>query len=46
MSKNKLLKRHNKLYEELTATFTDKKQFTILNKLLDSEGDLRLLEGE
>ena len=32
-----ILKKQERLYTELTATFTDKKQFTLLNKLIDVE---------
>jgi hypothetical protein len=34
----------NKLYADLTKTFSEKKQFTLLNKLLDVEGNLRRVE--
>jgi len=34
----------NKLYTDLTKTFSEKKQFTLLNKLLDVEGNLRRIE--
>ena len=36
-NKSILIKKINKLYEKLTATFNDKKQFELLNKLLDLE---------
>lgn len=35
-----LQKEQNKLYTELTDTFTDKEQFILLNKLIDSEIEL------
>ncbi len=46
MYKNRLLNRYNKLYEDLISTFTDKKQFTTLNKLLDLENEISKVENE
>ena len=42
----KMLDKHDKLYADLTATFDDKKQFKLLNELLDSEREMTLREGE
>jgi hypothetical protein len=38
--KEKLLKQQEALYCNLTATFNDKKQFTLLNALLEVEREL------
>ncbi len=40
MSKEILLKEQEQLYTELTATFTDKNQFRLLNELIDTEIEL------
>jgi len=38
--KELLLKEAEQLYAELTATFTDKEQFRLLNELIDTEIEL------
>jgi hypothetical protein len=37
---NRLLKLQEEIYSKLTATFTDKKQFSLLNTLIDVELEL------
>lgn len=38
--KKELVGKQNKLYEELTTTFEDKKQFKLLNELLEVEAKI------
>lgn len=37
---SQLLKKQEKLYTQLTSTFTNKKQFTMLNELIEIELEL------
>jgi hypothetical protein len=47
MTSNKvLLKKQERVYTELTSTFTDKKQFTLLNELIEIEIELEGRCGE
>jgi len=41
-----MIEEQNKLYAKLTETFSDKKQFKLLNELLDVEVELSLWEGK
>jgi len=41
-----LQKKQEELYLKLTATFTEQKQFKLLNKLIDTEIDLESYCGD